>query len=314
MLNYLFKKLKVLILVLVSTIMVLFFFYVSLPADFASAQGPIPLEDKIAIRHKLHLDESNAAQFKYWVKGLLKGNLGNSFATGTSINSVIGPCLKNTLKLNIISFLISLIIAIPIGIKSACKKYSFFDNLFNVISLIGISVPAFALAVTSKYFFTYNSTVFDIFTRHRNWNLLKYSNTMNHLILPYLITILINLATLIKYTRSSMLDVILQDYVRTARAKGLKENKVIYKHAFKNALLPITTIIGLSIPQIFAGSFFIEIVLGYPGIGPLSYQAVFMRDYPMMMGISIVMCLVIMLANLLTDICYRLIDPRIKFN
>jgi peptide/nickel transport system permease protein len=314
MFTYIIKKLGTMILVLACTIIVLFFFYVSLPADFASAQGPMEVEQKIAIRHKLHLDESNAAQFMYWAKGLLKGSLGNSFATGESINSELFFCLGNTLKLNVISFLVSLAIALPIGIKSAYKKNSFFDRFFTVLSLVGISVPAFALAVTCKYLFTYNNTVFDIFTRHKTWNFMKYCNIMIHYILPYIITTLINLATLTKYARSSMLDVILQDYVRTARAKGLKERKVIYKHAFKNALIPIITIIGLSIPQIFAGSYFIEIVLGYPGIGPLSYRAVFMRDYPTMMGISVVFCIVILLANLLTDICYRLIDPRIKFN
>lgn len=314
MFNYIIRKLGTLILVLTCTIIILFFFFLSLPADYASALGPMDPNEKAEIRHSLHLDESHTAQFGYWVKGLLKGNLGTSFSTRRPCNADIFYCLKNTLKLDITSFIIAMAISIPLGIKSAYKKNSLYDKIFSVLSLIGISAPAFAIAVTSKYLFTYNSTVFDIFAKHPNWSFIKYYNTMTRMVLPYIITTIIYIATLFKYARSSTLEVIMQDYVRTARAKGLKERKVICKHAFKNALIPIITIVGLSIPQMFAGSYFIEVVLKYPGIGPLSYHAAFARDYPMLMGISVVFCIVIMLANLFTDICYRLIDPRVKFN
>lgn len=312
MLRYLLEKFVSIILELVMITIFLFFFYLSLPGNFTSSLGPMDIKIKMELKHQLHLDEPKAVQFKYWLAGVAKGNMGYSFELGMPVGPVIKAHLIRTLMLTTSSFIVALLIAIPIGVKSAVKKYSLFDNFFSTFSLIGISIPAFAIAVVLKFVFTYNDTVFTIFTKHPKWNFKAYTENMSHYILPVFILIILYLAPLVKYIRSSMLEVLHSDYIKTARSKGLKERTVIYRHAFKNAFPNVLTVLGLSIPALFSGSFFVETVLGFPGVGSLFFNSIFMRDYPLMMGLTLTISIVIILTNFIIDFCYRLVDPRIR--
>lgn len=262
------------------------------------------------------LDKPIYQQYFLWIKKLFSGRL-YSFKDGRPVLKKIGERIGNTLLLNLVATLIIFSLAIPLGVFSARRQYTLLDHLGTFGAYLGISTPTFWIAyllilATVKLFgypvLGMRSFVTEDFTTteiilDRFW----------HLMLPSIIMAIHGIAGLSRYTRSSMLEVIRQDYVRTAKAKGLSEEVVYYKHALRNALLPIITIFGFLIPGLIGGSIIIETVFAWPGIGRLLYQAALARDYPVVMTILTISAVLVLLGNFIADILYGIADPRIRY-
>jgi peptide/nickel transport system permease protein len=216
------------------------------------------------------------------------------------------------------SFVITLLITIPLGVISAIKKNTWFDHLATIFSFIGMSIPSFWLALMLMLLFSLRLGwlpaigMYDALLKEPTLTI-RVLDVIKHLALPVTTMVVLSLAGLSRYQRAAMLEVINQDFIRTARAKGLPERVVIFKHALRNALLPIITILGLSLPDLFGGAFIIETIFAWPGMGRLGVIAVFSRNYPVIMGVVVMSAVLILLGNLLADIGYALVDPRIRY-
>ena len=262
------------------------------------------------------LDKPVYQQYFLWLKRLFTGTL-YSFKDGRPVLEKIGERIWNTLLLNGIAILIIFSLAIPLGVFSARRQYTLMDYLGTFGAYLGISIPSFWLAyllilgtvklfgypvLGMRSFVTEDFTTVEIIM-DRIW----------HLILPSVILAIGGIAALSRYTRSSMLEVIRQDYIRTAKAKGLPDETVYYKHALRNALLPIVTLFGFLIPGLIGGSIIMETIFAWPGIGRLAYQAVLARDYPVVMTINTMTAVLVLLGNFFADILYGIADPRIRY-
>jgi peptide/nickel transport system permease protein len=232
------------------------------------------------------------------------------------VSEVMPKFIMNSFVLNIFTYILAFLISIPIGVVCAVKQYSKTDNFWTIFSIIGISMPSFFFALLLIYIFAVKLNWFPIngmVTPGKNAvGFARFKDIMYHMALPAIVLTVGSMASLVRYTRTSMLEVINQDYIRTARAKGLREKVVIYKHAFRNALIPIVTIIGFSIPGLFSGAVILEKVFVWPGIGNVMMDSISARDYNLMMALNMFFALLTLLGNLLADIGYALVDPRIK--
>lgn len=268
------------------------------------------------LRHQLGLDRPLVVQYAYWLKNTLQGNWGYSLKSKAPVSQEINSRLPNTLLLGGAAILLTLILGIPLGVLSAIKRYSLIDYLATIGSFIGISMPGFWFALLLIF----------LFSNHLNWlpsvgmqtigkdmtPIQKTIDIMRHMVLPVITLSIVQIAYWARYQRSSLLEVLNQDYVRVARAKGLQERRVIWKHAFRNALLPMVTLLGLTLPQLVNGSYIIETIFGWPGMGRLGVDAILKRDYPVVMAVTMISALLVVGGNLLADILYAFIDPRIK--
>jgi peptide/nickel transport system permease protein len=262
------------------------------------------------------LDKPIYQQYFLWLKRLFTGNL-YSFKDGRPVLDKIGERIWNTLLLNFVSILIIFSLAIPLGIFSARRQYTFLDNLGTFGAYLGISIPGFWLAylliLGTVKLFGYPVLGMRSFVTEDLSSLEIVMDRLWHLMLPSIILAIGGIAALSRYTRSSMLEVIRQDYVRTAKAKGLPEETVYYKHALRNALLPIVTLFGFLIPGLIGGSIIMETVFAWPGIGRLAYQAVLARDYPVVMTINTISAVLVLIGNFIADMLYAIVDPRIRY-
>ncbi|MDO9351584.1 MAG: ABC transporter permease [Deltaproteobacteria bacterium] len=262
------------------------------------------------------LDKPIYQQYFLWLKRLFTGNL-HSFKDGRPVLDKIGERIWNTLLLNLVSILIIFSLAIPLGIFSARRQYTFLDNLGTFGAYLGISIPGFWLAylliLGTVKLFGYPVLGMRSFVTEDLSSLEIVMDRLWHLMLPSIILAIGGIAALSRYTRSSMLEVIRQDYVRTAKAKGLPEETVYYKHALRNALLPIVTLFGFLIPGLIGGSIIMETVFAWPGIGRLAYQAVLARDYPVVMTINTISAVLVLIGNFIADMLYAIVDPRIRY-
>jgi len=270
------------------------------------------------IRANWGLDKPIIVQYFYWLGNALRGNFGTSYMTGMPVVTEILERLPATLLLMITSFIITLLITIPLGVISAVKKGKWFDNAVTIFSFAGMATPSFWLGLMLMLLFSvklgwlpavgmYDPLIRDQGIGGRVWDIIR------HMILPVTTMTLLSLTGLTRYQRAAMLEVLNQDFIRTARAKGLSERIVIFKHALRNALIPIVTILGLSLPDLFGGAFIIETIFAWPGMGRLGVMAIFQRNYPLIMGIVMLSAVLIVLGNLLADIAYAWVDPRIRY-
>jgi peptide/nickel transport system permease protein len=281
---------------------------------------------------RLHLDAPLPGQYLAWVGNLLHGDLGVSNQNGTPVWEAISARLPATFLLAAIAYLITEVIAIPLGIFAALRRYSFFDSFFTVFSYIGLSLPSFFLAsvmivlfaVTLNWFPaggivgdtanipTFNGPGYwDYFFQHP-WH--AGTDFLQHLFLPAMVYVILGLAVDSRFMRASMLEVINQDYIRTARAKGLPRRVVIWKHAVRNALLPIVTNVALAIPALFAGTVIVESIFGWPGLGLLFYNSLQGKDYPIILALLMFGAILVLIGNLLGDLAYAWVDPRIRYD
>lgn len=300
-------------------------------------------EKREMLKHQFGLDKPLPVQYVIWLvgndwmkvdadgdgikesygtrQGILRGDFGFSFKTREPVLDAIMDRLPNTLYLMSITLLVTALFAIPIGIISAIKQYSFFDLSVTTLSFIGQAIPEFwlGLILILVFFAWLNNPITGapLFPSGGMKTLgaegFSILDRVHHLILPVTMGMVGWVAWYSRFLRSSMLDVIHQDYIRTARAKGLSERRVMFKHALKNATIPLVTIFALDLPVIFAGSLYVELLFSWPGMGRLYYNAAVGRDYPVLMAILIVYSGLMILSNLLADIVYGLLDPRIRF-
>ncbi|KAB3538619.1 ABC transporter permease [Alkaliphilus pronyensis] len=273
-------------------------------------------EQKQAEYERLGLHLPLPVQYANWVGRSLRGDFGISTLYNQPVKDIVPSFVWNSFRLNVFVFIFAFLLSIPIGIVCAVKQYSLTDNFWTVFSLFGISMPSFFFGLLLIFFFATKLGWFPISgmeTAGSNLTgIASILDQLRHMVLPATVLTIASLASLVRYTRTSMLDVIKQDYVRTARSKGLTEKVVIYRHAFRNALLPIVTLLGFWVPLLFSGAVILETVFRWPGIGQIMLNAINWRDYNLMMATLLFFAVLTLIGNLLADIGYAIVDPRIK--
>ncbi len=289
------------------------------PLDFLEAENPdLSPEVKRQLTELYGLDKPLVVQYGNWLMRVARLDFGRSFLPdGRPVLAKIAERMPITLALNIVELLIIVMVAVPIGVLSATRQYSVFDKITTVFVFVGFATPDFWLALLLMSLFGAQLGWLPISgLRHINWEYLSFWrqqwDLLSHLLLPIVVATFGGLAGFSRYMRQSMLEVIRQDYVQTARAKGLSEEVVIGKHALRNALLPVVTILGLSLPGLIGGSVIIESVFAIPGMGQLMVQSIYARDYPVVMGNLVIVAFLTLIANLFADLAYGLVDPRIR--
>ena len=321
MLTYIIKRTLLMIPILFGITVLSFGVMRLAPGGPAEAQMEFSAKASAEARERLRklygADQPFYKQYATWLRKFTTLDFGEAFADGRKVKDKILERLPITLTINSLSLGLILLIAIPIGIMSATRQYSLLDRFTTIFVFVGFSTPSFWLALLLIYFFGVQWGLLPIsgiqsldVTGLTTWG--RLADRSRHLILPIFVSAFGGLAGFSRYVRNNMLEVMRQDYIRTARAKGLPENIVIYKHALRNALMPVITILGLSLPGIIGGSVIMETVFGIPGMGQLLYQAVFSRDYNVAMGILVPAALLTMLGNFLADIAYAFTDPRVR--
>ncbi|MCR5089735.1 MAG: ABC transporter permease [Oscillospiraceae bacterium] len=305
MIRYIVKRIVSLIPILLAVSFVIFTLLQLTPGDPASimAGTGAPKDAVEQLREEMGLNDPFLLRYFNYIKNFVtRFDLGTSYETKTPVTERILTAFPATLRLALVSILFAIIAGLPVGIISATKQYSFFDNAFMVIALIGISLPVFWSGMM----------LILLFSVHLKWLPSSGFTTFKHLILPGITLGAQSAAMIARMTRSSMLDVIRQDYIRTVRAKGLSEFMITFSHVLRNALIPIVTVIGLQFGQLIGGAVLTETIFSIPGIGRLLVQALKTRDYPVILGsvlfISVLFCLI----NLVIDIIYAFLDPKIK--
>ena len=266
------------------------------------------------LRERYGLDKPIHVRYLVWLRELLKGNLGYSYSTERPISEMIVEVLPATLLLQVSSIGMALLFGIVLGVVSALKQYSVVDHALTFVALFGISVPSFFIALIAMFVFSVKLgwlPIAGMWTvgEPRVFNL----DLLRHMVLPSLAGGIIHIASYLRYTRASTLDALSADFVVTARAQGLRERLVVARHVLRNALLPIVTLFGLSLPGLLGGSFIIETIFSWNGLGLLGYRALMNRDYPLQMGMALMVATMVLLANLLTDIAYVFVDPRVRY-
>lgn len=304
MYKYIIKRLLQLIPVIIGVTFIVYFiisFTEGDPATIILGNGATP-ESVKELREEMGLDKPVIVQYANYLKDLVTGDMGISYTTKNPVIQEIAARFPNTLKLTICSIIVSIVISIPVGIVSATKQYSIFDSVGMVCALIGISMPSFWLGLLLIILFSVNL----------GWLPSGGADSLKSLILPAITLGVASTATITRTTRSSMLEVIRQDYIRTAKAKGVNKKVVIRKHALRNALIPTVTVTGLEFGFLLGGAVLTETVFSWPGIGRLMVESIQKKDTPTVLGCIVIFSVCFSIVNLLVDILYAYIDPRIK--
>jgi peptide/nickel transport system permease protein len=274
----------------------------------------ISQKDIERLRHEMGLDRPIHVQYWSWLKNFVRGDWGYSFTTKRPVLSEIWDRLPNTLYLTGISLMVALIIAIPAGIISATRQYSVFDHITTTLAYIGRSMPVFysglLLIIVFSIWLRWLPSG-GMYTLGKEFSLI---DSIRHLFLPVLSLSTLIAAKYVRFLRTSMLEVIHLDYIRTAAAKGLSERVIIYKHAFRNAAIPLVTVVAIDLPVLFAGALFTETIYSWPGMGRLFVDAATRFDYSIVMGIVAAIAFLVVVSNLLADVVYAILDPRITYS
>jgi ABC-type dipeptide/oligopeptide/nickel transport system permease component len=318
--------------VLVLVVILVFSLTRIIPGDPAvTLLGPGATNEQIeALRRQLNLDRPIGAQFSAYVAGLVQGDLGRSIKTGRPVLTEIMQRLPATLELAIVATFAALLVGIPLGVLSAVWQNSWLDHLIRIVSLVGVSAPAFLLAIvlqlifaislgwlpvsgrTSPFFMSEPTTGFVILDGLLDGDGAAAWDGFLHVLMPMTVLASFLAATLGRYVRTSMLEVLGEDYVRTARAKGLNEGVVIFVHGLRNAMLPAITVIGLRFAEMLGGAILTETIFAWPGIGRFMFEAIRNRDYPVIQGTTLVFALMFIAISLAVDMVYAVVDPRLR--
>lgn len=290
------------------------------PGDpFSAMMDPnLTQEMKQEMLEKLGYNDPILVQYFKWLLRALQGNLGYSIQFKQPVLSVISSRLGNTVILSLFSMILSILIAIPCGVISATKQRTKTDYIVTIFAFMGLSIPSFFFGML----------LIKVFSVDLGWlpisgmvttgvTLSGFSaafDIVKHMLLPMIVLALINTASLMRYTRSDMIEILKTDYIRTARSKGVRRRSIIYEHALKNELLPLITVVTMQIPSLLSGALLTETIFVWPGIGRLNYNAVMSRDYPLIMGIVMMVAVISLLSNLLADILYAVVDKRVEFD
>lgn len=270
--------------------------------------------DLVELRHELGLDKPMPVRYVIWLKNMAKGDFGVSYFYRRPVWDMLKEVLPNTIILSLLSMIFAFVVAIPAGIISAIKRNTIWDYIFSVISFIGVSLPSFWFGLMLILLFSLKLGWLPTSGMRGNFDAFVLSDRIKHLILPVIVLGTGSMASNMRYMRSAMLEVVRLDYVKTARSKGLSEWKVIMKHAFRNALLPIITLIGFMIPDLIGGAAITETIFAWPGIGRILVEANFTRDYPVIMAELVLTSVLVIIGSLIADILYAVADPRIKYD
>lgn len=330
--RFIIRRIIILIPVLIGISFLVYMIMLAAPGGPLAAFGQNPkmtAEQKAKIAEQWGLNKSPIEQYFSWFFSMLQGNWGFSFTTRKPVLTLIMERLPATLLLMLTAYTIQQLIALPLGIFSALKRYTFWDKALTVFSYVGFSMPTFWLGLILIYFFSAALQIFPTggitdprepaFNQPDYWAwwgsnpLAAFGSLLIHLILPIITLIVVNVAGDSRYMRSSMLETINQDYIRTARAKGLSEGQIVRRHALRPALLPVVTNIALTLPTLIGGAIVTETIFAWPGMGRLFIQSIEAADYPVMVGIVFILSAFILIFNLLADVSYALIDPRIRY-
>ncbi len=271
------------------------------------------------LRSTYQMDKNIVAGFFGWCGNMFRGEFGDSWHWTVPVVEKFNETVWLSFEMGVISFVLQLLIAIPLGVIAATKQYSATDYTISVIALAGISLPTFFFASLMKLVFSVKLGWFELFGLvGRNYETLdavgKFFDRASHLVMPITVLVVLSIGGLMRYTRTNMLEVLNADYIRTARAKGLSESKVIYHHAFRNTLIPIVTIVGGSLPGLFAGALITEQLFSIPGIGYVSYQSMVSGDIPFSMFYLVFLAVLTLAGNLISDILYAVVDPRVRMS
>ncbi|NLY63029.1 MAG: ABC transporter permease [Erysipelothrix sp.] len=321
--RYTFKRILYLIPVAIGIAFILYLIIDQMPGDPAMAmmdpEKPVDKELLAAIQKQLGLDGPLYLRFYKWLVNLSKGNFGYSVLVGGGeVGAYLATAIMNTFRVNLLGYILAIVVSLVVGIKAAVDRRSFFDQFWTVFSLIGISMPSFFFAMVLIFVFVINLGWFPMngmISPSLPSNASQYTIMMDmlrHMFLPVMVVFLGSLPGLFRYVRNSMLEVLNQDYIRTARAKGLRDKTVIYRHAFRNALLPIITVIGSMLPGLFSGSITVESIFVYPGVGNLLSRSINSRDRNVTMVLLVFFAVLQLISNLVVDVSYALVDPRIR--
>ncbi|BBI31240.1 ABC transporter permease [Cohnella abietis] len=316
MLNYLIRRILIAIPVLAG-ITLFNFLIINLapgnPVDMfinpSMSQADIDLR-----KEQLGINDPIYIQYFRWLGNLLQGDFGYSYSSYEPVMQAVGARIGPTLLLMGVSLLLAYIIAVPIGILSARKQYSWLDYTATSFSFLGVSIPNFVLGLGGIYLFALTWKILPTGGMYTLGKEKTFVDLLHHLIMPACILATASAGSMVRYIRSSVLEVLGQDYLRTARAKGISEFMVINKHALRNAMIPIITVVGLDVPLLFGGAVITEQVFQWPGMGQLMIQSIGSRDYPTLMAINLVAAVAVLVANILADIAYAVADPTIKYN
>ena len=303
--KYVLERLVSMLVTLFIIITITFALMHSIPGGPFTGEKKLPPEILNALNKKYHLDQPIFTQYTNYLGSILKGDLGPSFKVkGETVNNIIATSFPASGQLGLVALVLILVIGVPLGIVAALKQGTWVDNMVMFIAVIGVTIPSFVIAAFLIYIFALKLQMLPA----ARWG------TFQHMIMPSVGLAAYSLAFIARLTRSTMLEVVSQDYIRTARAKGLSEGVVIYKHALKNALIPIVTYLGPLISGLLVGSFVIEKIFAVPGLGRYFVESITNRDYTVIMGVTIFDAIILVLLIFIVDLLYGIIDPRIKLD
>ncbi|MDN4620061.1 ABC transporter permease [Paenibacillus sp. PsM32] len=314
--SYLIKRLAYTLFILLAASLLIFCLYALTPGDFITGNIKLSPERKAELRELYGLNKPLLERYIIWMNNAFHGNFGYSLDKQQPVLTLFNQYVWNSFLLAIVSTFLTWLIAVIIGVIAAYKQYSWFDTLVMVGIFAAMSIPSFfiglflikILAVDFKWL-----PPGGMLTTGSNATGMAYlKEVIHHMTLPVIVMTLLGVGSLTRYFRSNMIDVIQQDYIRTARAKGLSERKVLFTHALRNALLPAITLVGFELPALFGGSLIIERIFNWPGIGQLYMQSFTVRDYPLLMGFTMFIAVLTVIGTLLSDILYHVADPRVK--
>lgn len=316
--KYVLRRVLIGIPIFLSITLIIFALIEIAPGDvtdyFIRPELNMTAEAEDAIRARFGLDQPVAVRYLNWLANVLRGDLGFRYTNGQPVATTIAQRLSATVLLAGAALVIGATIGVALGVFTALRQYSAWDFTLTGLSFLGISIPPFVAGIIALYLFSITLGWFPSGGMRPVDRDPTLFTTLHHLALPALVLSLAPIANFMRYTRFAMLEVIRADYVRTARGKGMTENRVTWRHSFPNALLPVITLLGLSLPTLVVGAVFTETIFSWPGMGTLYLEAVNGRDVPLLMGMNLVIALVVLVANLLTDLAYAVADPRIRYD
>ena len=320
MTKYIVQRLVVSIPVFFGITLIVFALFALSPGDPVvniigySAYVEMAPEQVAKVRQQYGLDDPWILRYFRWLGSALQGDLGFPYKGSLSVTDQLAERFPPTLLLMGVSLALALVVGVPMGIIMALKPYSLLDYILTVIAFVNLSIPSFFVGLSFIYIFALKLDLLPTYGMQTIGEPFSLIDRVRHLIMPATILGVFNAGVWARYTRASMLDVLHADYVTTARAKGLQEWVVIVRHAFRNSLIPLITIVTISLPALLGGAVIIETIFQWPGMGMLGYRATTTRDYPILMGITLISATMILFSNLLADILYAVVDPRIRYN
>ena len=328
MVKYVLKRIGLAIIVLIGVSLIIYFLINSLPVDFVTIKygqqltnGDITQEEFDRLKELFGVDDRSffgiLERYGKWMLGVLQGDLGISFKYDRPVGDVIVDNMGVSFGIAFAAYILEIVIAIPLGVKAATKQYGVLDYASNVLTMIGTALPTFFFAAICIQVFSVGLGILPVQGLHgtlpigaSGWSI--FWDMVWHLIMPVGIMVFLSVGSLMRYTRTNTLEVLNADYIRTARAKGLSERKVIYKHAFRNTLVPLVTLLAGTLPTLFSGAMITEQMFAIPGIGNIAYTALKEGDIPFVMGYNMFLAILTVLGMLLADLMYAVVDPRVK--